>query len=168
MLNFEGAARYSDHMARCFVFVGQPCDPYPRPWREESIWTRDSSISLWPSGTSFGACLSNRLGSQVINQLARCSTAPAAHYAEAQGAESRKGFIHKIKLASKELRESLMWLRYIHRMELARGNDLLKAQDECNQLIAITVKSIQTAQRRSRMLSTSLFVCSLFAILLFS
>ena len=110
----------------------------------------------------------DRLGSHVINQLARCSTAPAAHYAEAQGAESRKGFIHKIKLASKELRESLMWLRYIHRMELARGNDLLKAQDECNQLIAITVKSIQTAQRRSRMLSTSLFVCSLFAILLFS
>ena len=109
----------------------------------------------------------DRLGSHVINQLARCSTAPAAHYAEAQGAESRRDFIHKLKLASKELRESLMWLKYIDRMALVRGKDLSNTQDECNQLIAITVKSIQTAQRRARTLTTSLFTGSLFAILLF-
>ncbi len=60
-----------------------------------------------------------------------------------------------------------MWLRYVHRMELAKGNDLSEAADECNQLIAITVKSIQTAQRRGARLHTSLFVGSLFAILLF-
>jgi hypothetical protein len=52
-------------------------------------------------------------------------------------------------------------------MELAKGNDLSEAADECNQLIAITVKSIQTAQRRGARLHTSLFVGSLFAILLF-
>ena len=33
-------------------------------------------------------------------------TAPVANYAEALGAESRRDFIHKMKLGLKELRES--------------------------------------------------------------
>jgi hypothetical protein len=37
---------------------------------------------------------SDRLGSHIAGQLVRCGTAPIAHYAEAQGAESRRDFIH--------------------------------------------------------------------------
>jgi four helix bundle protein len=46
----------------------------------------------------------DRLGSHVCSQLIRSGTAPAANYAEAQAAESRRDFIHKMKLSLKELR----------------------------------------------------------------
>jgi four helix bundle protein len=112
---------------------------------------------------------SDRLGSHAIKQLARCSTAPAAQYAEAQGAESRRDFIHKLRIALKELRETLMWLRYVTRMELAEGGDLARATDECDQLIAILVKGIQTAGRRGGIASyISLLMSFLIAILPFA
>ena len=89
----------------------------------------------------------DRLGSHVAGQLIRSGTAPAANYAEAQGAESRRDFIHKLKLALKELRESLVWLRFAQRMKLVSNIDTGAAARECNELIAILVKSIQTARR---------------------
>jgi four helix bundle protein len=48
----------------------------------------------------------DRIGSHVAGQLLRSGTAPAAHYAEACGAEFRRDFIHKLKVALKELREA--------------------------------------------------------------
>ena len=41
---------------------------------------------------------STRVGSHAGGQLIRCATAAAANYGEAQGAESRKDFIHKMRL----------------------------------------------------------------------
>jgi len=38
-----------------------------------------------------------RVGSHITNQLVRSGTSPAANYAEALGAESRKDFVHKNK-----------------------------------------------------------------------
>ena len=60
----------------------------------------------------------DRLGAHVSNQLIRSATAPAANYAEAQAAESRRDFVHKLKLVLKELRESLVWLRFLQKMKL--------------------------------------------------
>ena len=54
-----------------------------------------------------------RLANHAANQLVRCGTAPGSHYEEACGAESRSDFIHKLRLALKELRESSYWLRVI-------------------------------------------------------
>src|SRR6185312_4410814 len=46
----------------------------------------------------------------VANQLLRSATSIGANVFEAQHAESRADFIHKMKLASKEAAESLYWL----------------------------------------------------------
>ena len=54
-----------------------------------------------------------RAGNHIGGQLIRCGTSPAANYAEAQSAESRKDFIHKLKVVLKELRESRVWLLVI-------------------------------------------------------
>lgn len=89
-----------------------------------------------------------RLGRHIAGQLVRCGTAGAPNYAEARGSESTKDFIHKLGICLKELRESQCWLELIVRAELlpvARLNPLI---DECDQLIAITVKSIATAKTR--------------------
>jgi four helix bundle protein len=56
---------------------------------------------------------STRAGNHIAGQLLRSGTSPAPNYGEAQSAESRKDFIHKMKIALKELRETRVWLRII-------------------------------------------------------
>ena len=48
----------------------------------------------------------NRTTEHISKQLLRSGTSPAANYGEAQSAESRADFIHKLKIALKELRET--------------------------------------------------------------
>jgi four helix bundle protein len=60
----------------------------------------------------------SRVGNHVAGQLLRSGTSPAPNYGEAQSAESRKDFIHKMKVALKELRETLVWLLIIQRKPL--------------------------------------------------
>ena len=91
--------------------------------------------------------LANRIGAHVAGQLMRCCTAPVASYAEAMGAESRRDFIHKMKLGLKELRESLVWLRYSQRMQLTSSDEIELNVQECDELIAIFVASIRTAKK---------------------
>ena len=54
-----------------------------------------------------------RVGNHIAGQLIRCGTSPAPNYGEAQSAESRSDFIHKIKISLKELRETRIWLLMI-------------------------------------------------------
>jgi four helix bundle protein len=84
------------------------------------------------------------------NQLLRSGTAPLSHHGEAQGAESNADFIHKLRLALKELRESDRWLKLITRAELVSPEKLTPLLDETDQLIRIFVTSITTAQTRPK------------------
>ncbi len=56
----------------------------------------------------------SKAGKHVAGQLVRSGTSPAPNYGEAQSAESRRDFIHKMKVALKELRETLVWLKVIN------------------------------------------------------
>ena len=51
-----------------------------------------------------------------------------------------------MKVALKELRETLIWLRIIERKELCDPKSLQDVIAECNELIAIFVKSVKTAE----------------------
>jgi four helix bundle protein len=89
-----------------------------------------------------------RAGNHIAGQLIRCGTSPSSNYGEAQSAESRNDFIHKIKIILKELRETLVWLKIIHRKALIpRKQDLDAVLKECNELISIFVTSIKTAEK---------------------
>jgi len=86
----------------------------------------------------------------LSNQLVRSGLSPALNYAEAQGAESRKGFVHKMKIALKELRETRMNQRIIERTQLLSDKEKRNLiLDENNQLISIFVKSIETTKRNT-------------------
>ena|SRR3989304_7118936 len=86
------------------------------------------------------------VGKTLSNQLIRSGTSPALNYGEAQGAESRKDFIHKLKLVLKELRETLVGLKIIKRGKLITDDLFLdELMTENNELISIFVKSINTA-----------------------
>ncbi len=89
-----------------------------------------------------------RAGNHIAGQLVRSGTSPALHYGEAQSAESRADFIHKIKLVLKELRESMNALRIIKKVPLTERMDIVeKAFIENNELISIFVKSLETAKK---------------------
>jgi four helix bundle protein len=89
-----------------------------------------------------------RLGNHVAGQLIRSGTSPAPNYAEAQAAESRADFVHKLKVVLKELRETRVWLLIIQRKSLVRSVEAVsQALTECVELISIFAKSIKTARR---------------------
>ncbi len=92
-----------------------------------------------------------RSASHLSGQLLRSGTSPALHYGEAQGGESRRDFIHKLKIALKELRETLVCLRIIERSRQFASRELIeRAIKENNELVAIFVKSAETAQRNTK------------------
>jgi four helix bundle protein len=83
------------------------------------------------------------------NQLARSGTAPALNYGEAQGAESRADFVHKMKVGLKELRETSICLRIIDLQNYVHPNDKVHAAiRENTELISIFVASVKTATSR--------------------
>ncbi|MBA3003997.1 MAG: four helix bundle protein [Desulfurivibrio sp.] len=90
----------------------------------------------------------SKAGSHIAGQIIRSGTSPASNYGEAQSAESRSDFIHKMKIALKELRETRIWLLMIGRATLIKPVSKLESLlDESNQLIAIFVTSINTVKR---------------------
>ena len=88
-----------------------------------------------------------RIGKHVAGQLVRCGTAPAPLHSEAQAAESRKDFIHKLGLCLKELRETLSWLSYLAKMEIGDLGAIHQAIEDNDRAIAIVYTSIKTAKR---------------------
>lgn len=88
----------------------------------------------------------DRITFHLCGQLLRSATSPALNYGEAQGAESKRDFVHKLGIVLKELRESLNCLKilagtdYIH-----EENPVMK---ECNELVSIFVKSLETSKKR--------------------
>ncbi len=92
---------------------------------------------------------STRLGNYIAGQLIRSGCSPSLNYGEAQSAESRNDFIHKMKIILKELRESMISIKIIERKQLYNPAAVGAAKEECNQLIAIFVKSIETAKRNN-------------------
>lgn len=97
----------------------------------------------------------NISGTHIGHQLIPSGTSPAFNYGEAQAAESKKDFIHKMRICFKELKETHIGLQFIIRKPLIKQNEiLLKAEKECRELSLIFSKSISTAKNNAQLLST--------------
>jgi four helix bundle protein len=93
----------------------------------------------------------SRTGNHISKQLLRSGTSPYANHGEAQGAESSKDFIHKMRICLKELRESQRWLKLIHRIPLIEPPEKMKTiLDETEELIKIFATSIRTANNNCK------------------
>ena len=89
-----------------------------------------------------------KAGNHLSGQLVRSGTSPALNYGEAQSGESRRDFVHKIKIVLKELRETLVCLKIIHRTKLHKSEKKMQiALKENDELISIFVKSVETTQK---------------------
>ncbi|MDZ7756746.1 MAG: four helix bundle protein [Melioribacteraceae bacterium] len=90
-------------------------------------------------------------GRYLSGQIIRSGMSPALVYGEAQSAESRKDFIHKISIILKELRETRINMKIILKKGFLKDRSLLSnGLQEVNELISIFAKSLQTAKKNAR------------------
>jgi four helix bundle protein len=94
---------------------------------------------------------STRAGNHIAGQLLRCGTSPLSNHGEVEAAESRKDFVHKLRICLKELRETRRWLRLAGRLKkLGPIAGLPACLNEVEELIRIFVASIRTAEKNAK------------------
>jgi four helix bundle protein len=90
---------------------------------------------------------SSRAGNHVAAQILRSGTSPYPNHGEAESAESRDDFIHKLKICLKELRETRRWARLVERKKWMENHATLHfILSESDELIRIFMSSIKTAR----------------------
>ena len=73
----------------------------------------------------------------LISQVIRSGTSIGANYMEADGAESKKDFQHKIGICKKESKETMHWMRMIAKANPNRADDCRKLWKEAHELTLI-------------------------------
>ncbi len=96
-------------------------------------------------GEVVNALPEDRMGKHIAGQMVRSGTSPAPNYSEECAAESRADFIHNLRIAPKELRETRVWLKLSIRSKCMPATRLRSLIAECTELMKITGKSIVTA-----------------------
>ena len=90
-------------------------------------------------------------GNHIAGQLLRCGTSPLSNHGEVEAAESRRDFIHKLRICLKELRETSRWLRLAGRLKKLEALAALPAcLDEVDELIRIFATSVRTAEKNAK------------------
>ena len=91
-----------------------------------------------------------RAGNHIAGQLLRCGTSSLSNHGEVEAAESRRDFLHKLRICLKELRETKRWLRLVGRAKkLGSPANFGIFLNETEELIRIFVASIRTAERNA-------------------
>jgi four helix bundle protein len=91
-----------------------------------------------------------RAGNHVAGQILRSGTSPYPNHGEAEDAESREDFVHKLKVCLKELRETRRWARLVKRKGWGTNGAVLAfTLSEVEELIRIFFSSVQTAKRNA-------------------
>jgi four helix bundle protein len=92
-----------------------------------------------------------RAGNHIAGQLLRCGTSALSNHGEVEAAESRRDFLHKLRICRKELRETKRWLRLVGRVKnLGSPANFVTCLNEVEELIRIFVASIRTAEKNAR------------------
>lgn len=82
----------------------------------------------------------------IANQLLKSGTSIGANIREAQNAESKADFIHKFKIAAKEIEETIYWLELCKFSESYQNPDVLIEQ--INNISRIVNKIIITTKQK--------------------
>lgn len=74
----------------------------------------------------------NTINFKLIDQLIRSAGSIGANYREANDSLGKKDFIHRLRIARKESKETIFWLELIK--EANKDNSIDRLIDECSQL----------------------------------
>jgi four helix bundle protein len=93
---------------------------------------------------------SKNVNLHLKDQVIRSCTACSLNYGEAQSAESKKDFIHKLGIVMKELRETQINLKMLSRLNpIDQDIPITGLMKENDELLAIIYRTIQTARKNS-------------------
>ena len=82
----------------------------------------------------------------LSKQLLRSGTSPGALVMEAEHAESKADFIHKLAIAQKEINESIYWLELLTASNYLSEDETLPIKNLAIEILKITTASIKTAK----------------------
>ena len=83
----------------------------------------------------------------LSKQIVRSGTSIGANVEEASAAQSRKDFISKMSIASKEARETNYWLRLLRDSKLCKNVDTRDLIERSEEIIRILTAIIKTTQK---------------------
>mgnify|MGYP003401787220 FL=1 len=84
----------------------------------------------------------------MSKQLLRSGTAVGVLIREAQNAESKLDFIHKLGIAQKECDESIYWLELLHKTEYLTLNEFKSISKDATEILKIIRSSILTIKQK--------------------
>lgn len=90
----------------------------------------------------------NPINRSLIDQLTRSSTSIGANYMEADGAESKKDFRHKISICKKEAMETQYWLQMLAKASPETQESLRKLWKEVHELTLIFAKILHNSHKK--------------------
>jgi four helix bundle protein len=83
---------------------------------------------------------------RLLLQLFDAGTSIGANLEEASGGQTKRDFIAKVAISTKEARESLYWLRLISATRRALGHEVAPLLEESDRLVAILTTILRSAQ----------------------
>jgi len=88
----------------------------------------------------------NYLGEALGRQLLKSGTSIGANYREANRAESKSDFIHKLAIVEKEASETLYWLELMLEAEIGANQEAIRLMQEAKELLAIFTAAGRTSK----------------------
>jgi len=83
--------------------------------------------------------------STILRQVLRSATSIGANVQEGSAGQTKRDFVTKMSIASKEARETLYWLRLLT-VTNYYNRDLKKYYNECDEIVRILTKIVKTSQ----------------------
>ena len=106
-------------------------------------WTKEFSLILIRFLQSLPK---NYLGEALGRQLLQSGTSIGANYREANRAESKADFIHKLAIVEKEASETLYWLELMLEAGIGANQDAIRLMQEAKELLAIFTAAGRTSK----------------------
>jgi len=91
-----------------------------------------------------------RAANHLAGQILRSGTSPYGNHGEVEAAESRKDFVHKLKVCLKELKETRRWLRLVKQSKMLPEKNMVLILAESEELIRIFFARVRTAEKNSK------------------
>lgn len=84
---------------------------------------------------------------EIAGQILRSGTSIGANVEEAQAAQSKRDFVSKLSISSKEARETKYWLRLIKESKIS-NKEVDGLMKDCDELISLLTKIVKTSSQR--------------------
>ncbi len=107
-------------------------------------------------------------GIEMGRQLMRSGTSIGANYREANRAESKADFIHKVGVAEKEASETVYWLEICEAAPLGGTEEVRALLKEANELLAIVTTIGRKAKGKTHRLVGTVVLIAMLSAGLFS